>query len=152
MVVIPIAAGKRRAVAHAAWRLAALAVITLAAAWDALGLLLGGDAVYAAPSYDVLRSAPWGMRTYGPILGLLFVTTVYAYGRFDNGRGYALLRLCLSLLAGWYVLWTVGIVGAWCIHGQILAWGAVGKLALTATICLILARTTPVDQSRTGRK
>lgn len=148
MVVIPITSRKRRAVANAAWRLITLAVIVLAAGWDALGLLLGGDDVYSAPSYDVLRAAPWGMRTYGPILALLFILTVYAYGRYTAGRGYTLLRLCLSLLAGWYVLWTVGIVGAWSIHSQILAWGAVGKLALTAAVCLILARTTPATSAR----
>lgn len=140
---------QRRIVGYAAWRLAALALLTLAALWDTLGLLVGGDAAYASPSYDVLRhSAPWGMRTYGGVLGVLFVASVYAYGRFTAGRGYALLRVCLSVMAGWYVMWTVGIVGAWVIHGQVLSWGAVGKLSLTASLCLILARTTPTENLR----
>jgi hypothetical protein len=135
---------QRRTVGHVAWRLATLAVITLAIGWDALGLLAGGDRAYASSSYDVLRAAPGGMRAYGPVLAVLLVVTVYAYGRHTAGRGYTLLRLCLSVTAGWYVLWTVGIVGAWWIHGSILAWGAVGKLGLTSVLCLILARTTPV--------
>lgn len=142
---------QRRAVAQTAWRLVVLSTLTLAAGWDALGLLLGGDDAYASPSYDVLRTAPWGMRTYGPALAALLFTTTYAYGRHTAGdgvRGYRLLRYCLSALAGWYVLWAVGIVGAWVIHGQILAWGAVGKLALVSALCIILARTTPADRLR----
>jgi hypothetical protein len=140
---------QRRIVAQTAWRLMVMAVLTLAAAWDALGLLLGGDAAYASPSYDVLKHAtPWGMRAYGPILGVLLTVTVFAYGRHSAGRGYTLLRVCMSLMAGWYVLWTVGIVGAWVIHREVLSWGGVGKLALVAALCVILARTTPTERVR----
>lgn len=122
-----------------------LSVLALAAGWDALGLILAGDDAYASPSYDVLRAAPWGMRTYGPILGALLLISVYAYGRFTAGRGYTLLRICLSLLAAWYTGWTVGIVGAWHIHHEVLSWGGVGKLALVSALCVILARTTPTE-------
>ncbi|MEV7684276.1 hypothetical protein AB0O64_37970 [Streptomyces sp. NPDC088341] len=141
---------QRRAVAHAAWRLTVLSVLTLAVAWDAVGLLAGGDAAYVSPSYDVLRRlVPGGMRSYGYALACLLVVTVYAYGRHGPGcgvRGYRLLRVSLALVSAWYVLWAVGIAGAWVIHGQILAWGALGKLALVAVLCVVLARTTPADQ------
>lgn len=143
---------QRRAVAHAAWRLVVLSTLTLAAGWDTLGLLLGGDATYTSKSYDVLRHmGPWGMRTYGPLLGVLLVATAYAYGRHSVGdgvRGYRMLRYCLSLMAAWYVLWATAIVGAWVIHREVVAWGAVGKLALVAVLCIILARTTPPDRVR----
>lgn len=142
---------QRRVVAQAAWRLAVLALLSLVVGWDALGLLIGGDDAYRSPSFDVLRLAPGGMRFYGPMLGVLFVTTVFAYGRHSAGsgvRGYRLLRLCLSLTAGWYVFWAAGIVGSWWIHWQILAFGAVGKLAFIAAVSLILARGTPTNHMR----
>lgn len=136
--------------AQAAWRLFLLATVALAPAWDALGLLVG-DSVYVSPSYDVLRHlTPWGMRAYGPTLTLLVALTVYAYGRHsgdDGVRGYRLLRSCLSMLAAWYALWTVGIVGAFWTHGQILTWD-VGKLLLVAVFFVILARTTPTERVR----
>ncbi|MER5608326.1 hypothetical protein AB0F93_00020 [Micromonospora tulbaghiae] len=142
---------QRRAVTEAAWRLIVLATLGLAPGWDALGLLVGGNAAYTSHAYDVLRAlTPWGMRGYGPLLGLLCVTTVYAYGRWSAGsgtRGYRLLRYCLSLLAGWYVLWTVGLVGAWYVHWQIYSWG-VSKVLLVAVLFLILARTTPPEHAR----
>lgn len=142
---------QKRALAQATWRLFVLATLAFAPAWDALGLLLGGDAVYVSPSYDVLRSlTPWGMHAYGPVLTVQLIATVYAYGRYSAGsgiRGYTLLRVCLSLLAGWYVLWTVGLLGAWWVHWQILSWG-VGKVALVAAFFLILARTTPTERVR----
>ncbi|MBM0203499.1 hypothetical protein JNW90_10520 [Micromonospora sp. STR1s_5] len=141
----------KRVVAQAAWRFTVLSVLTLAAAWDAAGLLLGGDAAYTSPSYDVLRSlTPWGMRAYGPLLAVLLAVLVYAYGRFSAGRGYLLLRLCLSGLAGWYVLWAVGMAGAWWVHWQIGDWTAAGKLFLTAVVCLVLARTTPTERVTGG--
>jgi hypothetical protein len=142
---------QRRAVTQAAWRLVVLSVLTLAVGWDVVGLLLGGDKAYTSPSYDVLRTVPGGMRSYGLALLVLLIVTAYAYGRHAPGagvRGYRLLRVCLSLVGAWYVLWAVGMVGAWVIHWQILAWGAVGKLALIAVLCIILARTTPADHPR----
>lgn len=143
---------QRRAVTQAAWRLSVLSVLTLAVAWDAAGLLTGGDAAYVSPSYDVLRRlVPGGMRGYGYALAVLLVLTIYALGRHAPGagvRGYRLLRVSLALISAWYVLWAVGIAGAWVIRGQILAWDHLGKLALVAVLCVILARTTPADQSR----
>lgn len=142
----------RRAFAQAAWRLIVLALLTLAPGWDAVGLLVGGDRAYRSPSYDVLRSlTPWGMRVYGPVLLALVIVTVYAYGRYSSGsgvRGYALLRLCLSALAGWYALWAAGIGLSWWVNREQLDWGGVGKLAFVAAVCVILARTTPTDGVR----
>lgn len=141
---------QRRAVAQAAWRLFVMALLSLVVAWDAMGLLVGGDRAYVSPSYDVLRSlTPWGMRAYGPALLALLGVTVYAYGRYSSGtgaRGYTLLRLCLSALAGWYSLWAAGIAGAWWVHREVLAWGGVGKLAFVAAVCVILARSTPTER------
>lgn len=135
---------QRRQAGYRAWRLLVAALLALVGAWDTLGLLVGGDAAYRSQSYDVLRVAPWGMRTYGVALAALLITTVYAYGRHSTGaRGHQLLRICLSLMAGWYVAWSVAIAGAWIVHGQILAWGSVGKLLFTTTACLALARLTP---------
>lgn len=145
---------QRRAVAQVSWRLLVLTMLTLVAGWDAIGLLIG-DAVYASPSFDVLRAlTPWGMRAYGPGLLVLLGLTVYALGRHSGGnglRGYVLLRVCLAVLAAWYCLWAVGIVGAWWVHWSILAWGAPGKLAAISVVLLILARTTPTEHvSRRG--
>lgn len=138
---------QRRAVAQTAWRLLVLLVLALAAGWDAIGLLVGGDAAYTGSSYDVLRRlTPWGMRAYGPALLVLLAVTVFAFDRYSTSagrRGYALLRWCLALLAAWYTMWALGITGAWWIHREVLSWGAVGKLALTSAVCLVLARTTP---------
>lgn len=144
---------QRRAVAQVSWRLLVLTMLTLVAGWDAVGLLIG-DAVYASPSYDVLRAlTPWGMRAYGPALMALLGLTVYALGRYSAGtglRGYMLLRVCLSALAAWYWLWAAGIIGAWWVHGSILAWGAPGKLAAISVVLLILARTTPTEHVNRG--
>ncbi|MEU7590618.1 hypothetical protein AB0A95_30550 [Micromonospora sp. NPDC049230] len=144
---------QRRAVAQASWRALVLTMLTLVAGWDAIGLLIG-DSAYASPSYDVLRVAtPWGMRAYGPALLVLLGLTAYALGRYQAGEGlhgYRLLRVCLSLLAAWYTGWAAGIVGAWWVHWQILAWGAPGKLAAIAVVLLILARTTPAERIARG--
>jgi hypothetical protein len=135
---------QRRTVADTVWRLCVAAILLFAVAFDAAGLLVGGDAVYQSQSYDVLRMlTPWGMRGYWPALAALGLVTLYAYGNHRTRRSWQLLRVCLSLLAGWYVLWAVGIAGAWALNGAILAWGNVGKLLLTATLCGICARTAP---------
>lgn len=131
-------------VGHTAWGATVAAILLFAVGWDTAGLLVGGDGVYQSHSYDVLRTInPWGMRGYGPPLAALGAVTAYAYGTHAGMYGYRLLRVCLSLLAGWYVLWAVGIAGAWIIAGSILAWGNLGKLLLTAAVCVICARTVP---------
>jgi hypothetical protein len=147
---------QRRQVGYVAWRVSVLAVLALAGAWDAAGLLVGGDAVYTSHSYDLLRRlTPWGMRVYGPALAVLVVAAVYAFGRHagrhTTARSYVLLRGSLAALAGWYTLWAVGICGGWWLNGQIVAWGSVGKLLLTSTLCIILARTTPTSAPPLGR-
>lgn len=144
---------QRRAVAQVSWRLLVLTMLPLVAGWDAVGLLIG-DAAYTSPAFDVLRAlTPWGMRAYGPALLGLLGLTVYALGRYQAGdglHGYRLLRVCLSLLAAWYMGWAAGIVGAWWVHWQILDWGAPGKLAAIAVILLVLARTTPTERVTRG--
>lgn len=143
---------QRRVVAQAAWRAFVLALLSLVVAWDMVGLLVGGDRAYLSPSYDVLRSlTPWGMRAYGPALLALLAVTVYAYGRYSSGsglRGYALLRLCLCALGGWYALWGSGLVAAWLVHRELLAWSEIGKGSFVAAVCVILARTTPTVRMR----
>ncbi len=135
-------ADTRRRTGYRLWQVLTVALLTLVGAWDVLGLLVGGDAAYASRSYDVLRLAPFGMRTYGVALGLLMIVTVYAYGR-HRGGDHRLLQVALSLLAAWYVFWLVAIAGTWVIHREVLAWGAVGKLAFTASVAYVLARATP---------
>ncbi len=132
---------KRRA-GYRLWRLSTAALLALVGAWDAIWLLAASDIGYQSQSYDVLRLAPWGMRSYGPPLAVLVAVAVYAFGRHRYGD-YRLLRVSLSLLAAWYVGWLLAITGTWFINGEIQAWGAVGKLLFTATIALALARTTP---------
>lgn len=144
---------QRRQWAQVTWRLLVLTILTFFAGWDAVGLLIG-DVVYASPSFDVLRHlTPWGMRVYGPALLALTALTLYALGRYNGGdglHGYKLLRICLSLLAAWYVLWAVGQLGAWWLHWQILAWGGPGKLFGIAVVLLILARKTPTERVTRG--
>ncbi len=132
----------RRRAGFRLWRILTAGLLTLVGLWDVLGLLIGGDSAYRSPSYDVLKLAPWGMRTYGVILGALMVTAVYAYGRHRAGD-HRLLQITLALLAGWYVMWLTAISGTWVVHGEVQAWGAVGKLAFTAFVAFTLARTTP---------
>lgn len=137
----------RRRSGYLLWRTLTAGLLALVGAWDVLGLLIGGDAAYASRSYDVLRLAPWGMRSYGVILGVLLLAAVYAFGR-HRGGGHRLLQVTLALLAAWYVAWLVAISGTWFVHREILAWGAVGKLAFTAFVAMTLARTTPTAVPR----
>lgn len=124
------------------WRTLTLALIVMVGAWDVIGLLVGGDAAYKSPSYDVLRLAPWGMRTYGVILAVLVVFAAYGYGLHRSGRTVP-LRFALAALTCWYVFWLVAIAGTWFVRSEIVAWGAIGKLGFIAFVALTLARTTP---------
>lgn len=143
---------QRRRAATISWQ-AVVWVLLLQTGWDAAGLLVGGDAVYAAPGYDVLRRmTPWGMRGYGPVLALLFVLAVYAYGRFGSGHGYGrMLHLCLGLLAGWYVLWMVGTTASWVVHEQVLAWPGPARLGALAVFFVLAARAVPHRAAPTRR-
>ncbi len=132
---------KRRAGYHL-WRLLTALLLALVGAWDAVGLLAASEVGYASPSYDVLRLAPWGMRSYGPPLAVLVAVATYAFGRHRFGD-FQLLRVSLTLLACWYLFWLLCITGTWVVNGQIQAWGAVGKLLFTASVAFVLARTTP---------
>lgn len=136
---------QRHIVSRAAWRAVVLILLTACAAWDAAGLLIGGDLAYQSASYDVLRRiSPFGMRGYGVLLGALLVTAAFAYGRLTNrGDGYRLMRISLAALAVWYTFWAAGIAGSWISYGTIYAWGSVGKLVAVALILIVSARATP---------
>ncbi len=136
-------ADTRRRAGYNLWRTLTVALVGMVAAWDVAGLLVGGDAAYRSPSYDVLRLAPFGMRTYGGLLAGIVAVAVYGYGRHRAGQ-FLWIRVGLALLSCWYVAWLVAVAGTWVAYGEIVAWGAVGKLGFTAFVALTLARTTPV--------
>ncbi|MGC4886714.1 hypothetical protein [Micromonospora sp. DT227] len=125
------------------WR-TIVTVLLAKAAWDVVGLL-AGDIAYQAPSYDVLRSLPpvGGMRLRGVVLGALTVmafTAAYRIGRTSNGRS---LRICLWLLAIWYMTWAAGLVSSWIYHSRILSWSAPASVLVVALLAIIAARATP---------
>jgi hypothetical protein len=119
--------------------------------WEALGLLAGGDAVFTAPGYDVLRAlSPFGMRGYGPLLAALCIATIWGFDRYTRGLGGRWLQVSLGLCAGWYALWAVGTTAAWFVHWQILAWPGPARLALTSAVCMACARAIPRAGVRTA--
>ncbi len=124
------------------WRTLTLALIGMVGSWDVGGLLIGGDAAYTSASYDVLRLAPWGMRTYGAVLAVIVAWAVYGYGRHRSGH-FMHIRLALVAFTAWYAFWLVAVAGTWVTYGEIVAWGAVGKLGFTAFAAFTLARATP---------
>lgn len=135
---------QKRLAAAISWRLT-LAAVLFKAAWDSVGLLVGGDRVYASRSYDLLRLMPGGMRVYGAFLAALFVASILALA--DRVANDDALRICLTLLACWYVGWMLGIVGAWARHAPI-AWGAVSSLAVISFFAILVARATPSGRGR----
>ncbi|HLL69029.1 MAG TPA: hypothetical protein VK453_25440 [Micromonosporaceae bacterium] len=135
----------RRAAGYYAWRTTVAALIVLVVGWDAVSLLAFPDTGYASVSFTFLRNVnPWGMRGYGPPLAVLFMLTLYAFGRHRGGAGnpYILMRGCLGAVAAWYTMWTFGIVGSWFVTGEVGNLG-VGELLFIAVVSVILARTTP---------
>jgi hypothetical protein len=145
------------------WR-PVVAVLIFMAAWDTIGLLGGGEAVYASPSYDVIRTLTKdisvgghtvGVRAYG--MTLLVITGVVAWtllaSRYHDGRVSKSLRLGLSALAAYWVAWCFGVCMTFVLHGQIYAWGSVSKLVGTAAIAVLAARVPPpvADRKNTGK-
>lgn len=125
------------------WR-SVVVLILAKASWDCVGLL-AGDAAYAGPSYDVLRSMPpiGGMRLRGLMLAALTVAAfISAYLAAQTGRERP-LRLCLGLYAVWYMTWAAGIASAWVYHWQILSWSAPASVLVVAVLALLAARATP---------
>lgn len=144
--------------------------------WDALGLLGAGDAFYTGPSYDVLRSLVsqvGGMRAYGVPLGLvcavLAIMTTWSYGRHSAGRATGtapgrhsglssgrLFPVCLSALATWYSVWTVGVatanVSEFIQHGTFLSWGSVSKLVFVTVVAIGLACLPPPPPAPYGMR
>ena len=105
-------------------------------------MLAAGDHAYTGPSYDLLRQVPGGMRTYGLLLGAVFVATVWALVRRASLCD-RLLRVCLSALAAWYVGWLVVICETWAAHRSVASWGAVGSLVVVAALAAMVARVVP---------
>lgn len=144
-------------------------------AWDAFGLLAGGDKWVSGPSYEVLRlisSRIGGVRAFGVPLGavclVLMLATTWSYGRCSGGRrSTRIFSVCLSLLAGWYSMWAVGVVMA-NINELIqshtfLSWTAVSKIGFVAAVAIRMAmlppppaapygsRTAPAEDGGSGR-
>lgn len=104
---------------------------------DAVGLLIG-DQVYGSRSYDVLRTYPGGIRTLG--LLLIGVVLLLVHGL---GRGGAWARAGLLSLLCWYLVWTGGLIAAWMVAGQVLAWRAAVLNALVATVIVLCVARAP---------
>lgn len=134
------------------------------AAWDSFGLLAGGDSWFQGPSYEVLRvisSRVGGMRAYGVPLGAvclaLMLATTWSYGRSSAGRRPArIFALCLSLLAGWYAVWCVGLVTAnvneLIQNHDLLSWTAVSKIGFVTAVAIRLAMLPPPPPAPHGNR
>ncbi len=124
------------------WRTLTLGLIGRVGCGDVAGLLIGGDAAYDSRAYDVLRLAPWSMRGYGAMLGVLVAFAAYGFGLHRAGRTVP-MRAALTALACWYVFWVMAIAGSWVVYREVVAWGAIGKVFFVAFVAFTLARTTP---------
>lgn len=126
-------------------------------------MLTGGDMFYAGPSYTVLRALAerfGGMRAYGVPLGVvclvLTMATLWSYGRHSDGRDPArVFPVCLSLLATWYAVWTVGICAAnvneLLVHHSFLSWGSISKLVFVTAVAIRMACLPPPLPGSHGR-
>ncbi|MFG3710872.1 hypothetical protein [Micromonospora sp. NPDC047730] len=125
------------------WR-TVVTIILAKAAWDAVGLL-AGDAAYAGPSYDVLRSfSPFGgMRLQGVALTALTVLAFVGAHRAGRAGRERLLRVCLWLYAIWYMTWAAGVASAWIYHERVLSWSAPASVLVVAVLAIVAARATP---------
>lgn len=125
------------------WR-TVVTLVLAKAAWDVVGLL-AGDVAYQAPSYDVLRSLPpfGGMRARGIVLGTLTVAAFVAAHRAGRDARARPLRICLWLMAIWYMTWAAGLASAWIYHSQILSWSAPASVLVVALLAILAARATP---------
>jgi hypothetical protein len=122
----------------------ALAVVSLG---QSVGMLVGGDRLYAGQGYALLREVPGGMRTYGVALLALGVLTAAGYGQARAGAG-RLLRRCLAGVAGWYIGWLCALLGTWAIRLEIPAWNALWLNAFVAFTAVLVAAAVPPDQAR----
>lgn len=135
------------------WR-PVVAVLLFMACWDTAGLLVGGEGFYTSPSYEVLRDVAGdvsvggmtlGFRVYG--VALLLITGVVAWTllaqRHRGGTVSKSLRFGLSCMAAYWVAWCFGVCMAFVVHGEIYAWGSIGKLVGTAAIAVLAARVPP---------
>jgi hypothetical protein len=130
-----------------------VAVLIFMSGWDTIGLLVG-ERMYTGPSYDLLREftdevsvagITLGVRVYGLLLLAItgLVTWALLAHRYRHGRMSGPLRLGLSALAAYWVSWCAGLTLTFIAHGQIYAWGAIGKLVGIAAIAVLAARVPP---------
>jgi hypothetical protein len=118
-------------------------LVALGVLWDAAGMLgAAHSSAYNGPSYSVLRLAPGGMRVYGVILGALILVTVWAYGRSTSAHD-GILKGCLSLLGGWYVMWTGALITGWLHAGSWAGVGGLGRTIAFAVMCGYVAYFAP---------
>ncbi|WP_092550861.1 hypothetical protein [Actinoplanes derwentensis] len=142
-----------------------VAVLLFMSGWDTVGLLIG-EQMFAGPSYDLLRDLvdevtvagiTLGVRVYGLLLLAItgLVTWALLAHRYRHGSMSRPLRLGLSALAAYWVSWCAGLAMTFIAHGQIYAWGAIGKLVGIAAIAVLAARVPPpepaVDSTTTGK-
>ncbi|WP_433067280.1 hypothetical protein [Dactylosporangium sp. CS-033363] len=120
----------------------AMAVLTFG---QAAGMLTGGDAFYRSPAYHLLRMVPGGMRTYGALLLALAVAAAIGYGQTRAGSG-RLLRVTLSLIAGWYVLWLLALAGTWAVDLVVYSWNGLLLNGLAAFVAVLVAAAVPPDR------
>lgn len=140
---IALSARQRRASATISWRFVLWAAL-LGSCWDAGAMIFTGhSSAYNGPGYYWLRQAPGGMRTFGILLGVLVVATIYAYGRSAAARSDLLLRGGLGLLVFWYLSWTGALLVGWETEHQWSGAGSLGRTLSFSVICFLAAWFSP---------
>lgn len=138
------AAGLIHTVTVLSWRALCLGLLGMTAL-QAGFMLLGGDAWYSSPSYRLFELVPGGMRTWGLALAALWGSNLFAYGQARRGDGQA-LRHALALLAGWFMLWLLIMVGTWVLDWRIYSASAVPVLLFFTWLSVLVGRATPPDR------
>lgn len=144
-------AEQRRAAAVTAWRSAVLLVMGKAT-WDAVGMLVLGNAAFSGVSYQMARQhIPGGMRMVGVPLVVLAGMSWVALLRRGSPQE-RLIRWCLSLLAAWNVGWLATVIGSWVTYQTLPAWPAIGSLTVVSGVAWLAARTPPPRAARPLRE
>jgi hypothetical protein len=134
---------QRRTLATVPWRFVVW-LLLLGISWDAGSLFFtGSTTTYRGPGYFWLRQMPGGMRTYGVVLGVLALATIYAFGKSTESRQSLFLRICLMLLVVWYTVWTGGLLVGWETSHDWTGAGALGRTLAFAGMCCLAAHYTP---------
>jgi hypothetical protein len=108
------AAQRRALVVTVSWR-ALVAALSVVAAWDAAGLVLGGDAGYRAACYATARAVPGGIRAWGVALAVCTVAVIAGLNLYVNADRAACVRWGLAGLTAWWAAWTVGLLASWVV-------------------------------------